>query len=375
MTSTNEEHANDEIHKEDTVKLTSNCRESPIAVIYEIARKLQKEVDLLECRRGHYIEKIKQTQAELKNATEEADLLKKENEELKKQNEEKDRHSKSLVQQIENQAGTIQLLQIEVDHVKYENDQLAKRSATRTLKCSTEEQAATAADNDKEERVENAIRTIESLSERCSSLETTVKEMSVSISAQPPEHNNTRTPYKDAIKSNFRSNHEIQSKISSASNEYSKLRTVDPSIRYRSKNVIIYGMVEEGEPNFEKDKCAVASLLKDINVCSSPVRVYRLGKWSCNGSRIRPVKVVMDNEDQQNEVLVQFRQVARTYNGLYVREDYTLDEREEIRKCVEQARMKNKSDDRYYWTVHGCPRSELYLRRAEKRNTEQTHKD
>ena len=59
-------------------------------------------------------------------------------------------------------------------------------------------------------------------------------------------------------------------------------------------------MVEEGEPNFEKDKCAVASLLKVINVCSSPVRVYRLAKWSCNGSRIRPVKVVMDNEDQQN---------------------------------------------------------------------------
>ena len=53
------------------------------------------------------------------------------------------------------------------------------------------------------------------------------------------------------------------------------------------------------------------------------------------------------------------------YNNVFIAEDYTFQERQKIKKYVQDAKEKNEfeSDDLFTWRVRGCPRTKLEIKR------------
>ena len=75
-----------------------------------------------------------------------------------------------------------------------------------------------------------------------------------------------------------------------------------------------------------------------------------------------------ESEDQQSvlfllqEIEVECTPTIRNYKNIYIREDYSCTEREEIKKYVDEAKKRNENrEPEIRWHVKGCPRSRLYL--------------
>ena len=125
----------------------------------------------------------------------------------------------------------------------------------------------------------------------------------------------------------------------------------------RCKNAIIYGL-EEKELEAE-DQRSVLSLLRAIKVDCTPIKVYRLGRREQN--KHRPIKLILNEEKEKSDIIDKFKLKSRSYENIYIREDYTCKEREHIKKYVEEAKRRNGSESEIRWYVKGCPRSQLFL--------------
>ena len=121
----------------------------------------------------------------------------------------------------------------------------------------------------------------------------------------------------------------------------------------RSANLIIYGISEEIDKDNnlqEHDKQFVSSFLETIGITLSPKQIIRLGKP--NDDKRRPVKLVMNSSQDKDSImsrLVNLNNADDIYRKLSVRDDYTIEEREQIKSWVRKAEEKNKEEN----TSHG----------------------
>ena len=94
----------------------------------------------------------------------------------------------------------------------------------------------------------------------------------------------------------------------------------------------------------------------------------RLGKQNDNNKR--PVKVVMNNSADKEGIMSRLGNLKNAedkYRSLSVRDDYTIEEREQIRDWVKKAGEKNKQENTQEWKVRGTPKNGLRLVRIAKR--------
>ena len=154
----------------------------------------------------------------------------------------------------------------------------------------------------------------------------------------------------------------IEEKKSVASDKSSAL---EEETQRRCKNAIIYGLKEEELES--EDQRSVLSLLQAIEVETTPIKAYRLGRREPN--KHRPIKLILNEKKEKYEIFDKFKLKSRRYKNIYIREDYTCKEREEIKKYVDEAKKRNISETEMRWYVKGCPRSKLYL---EKRKNSET---
>ena len=99
-----------------------------------------------------------------------------------------------------------------------------------------------------------------------------------------------------------------------------------------------------------------------IIVVARPTKFYRLGKPDPN--KIRPLKLEMVNNTDRDAVMKILKLLKGTdeeLGKLSVREDYTKNEREQIKKLVDIAKDKNAEDCSYHWVVRGTPKNGLRL--------------
>ena len=138
----------------------------------------------------------------------------------------------------------------------------------------------------------------------------------------------------------------------------------------RAKNLIVYNISEECEGELKThDEEFVASFLETIGVATQPKQITRLGD-DPNNKKMRPVKLVMENEEQKNAImsrLVNLRTAEEIYRQLSVRDDYTIEERELIRSYAAQAKKQNERDNTTEWKVRGTPKNGLVVRRIKSR--------
>ena len=124
----------------------------------------------------------------------------------------------------------------------------------------------------------------------------------------------------------------------------------------RAKNIIIHGAEEIGEsPEKVKkeDEGYIKAILAKIGVEATPVAVMRLGEAKNeDGPRHRPIKIVMKSNDDKNNVmrnLGRLKGTERYFGKISIKDDYTTNEREQIRMLTQQAATQTQeSADRSY---------------------------
>ena len=143
----------------------------------------------------------------------------------------------------------------------------------------------------------------------------------------------------------------------------------------RVKNIIIHGKTEEG--GAADDKHFAENLIKELQIGAPKInKIERIGqeKEHENGTtHKRPIKLVMNSEDDKEKVLKQLRHLKgkTLYKSISITADYTYSERQLISDFREKANIKNdieEDKENFIWRVRGTPKNGLFLKRLNKVN-------
>ena len=134
--------------------------------------------------------------------------------------------------------------------------------------------------------------------------------------------------------------------------------------RIRSRNFIIHA--PSNEASKDDDENFVSELLEDLGVGLS----YEKMKTLSNTSNVlrKTIKVVMRNENEKDSVLKSLRKLKnkKKYDGVSITDDYTIKEREIIKKWHSVAQRRNNETNDYFWIVRGNPKTGMDLIRTER---------
>ena len=125
----------------------------------------------------------------------------------------------------------------------------------------------------------------------------------------------------------------------------------------RSKNIIIHGAEEVGKSPDEikkEDAQYVREIFKKIGATSEPALITRLGEP--NESKSRPIKIVMKTIADKGIVmknLCRLKGTERFFGKISVKDDYTTQEREEIRLLTERAKKQSNDNPERIFKVRG----------------------
>ena len=70
----------------------------------------------------------------------------------------------------------------------------------------------------------------------------------------------------------------------------------------------------------------------------------------------------MESHERKREFMAQLWKLKngpKRFQKISVTEDYTQEERKEIKRWVDEAKERTKKDDGYVWKIRGSPRSKL----------------
>ena len=141
----------------------------------------------------------------------------------------------------------------------------------------------------------------------------------------------------------------------------------------RSKNLIIIGVAETGDDADDvknNDGIMIGKFFEAITVQAKPLNFFRLGKPETDN--IRPLKLEMASSTERNFVMKNLKLLKGTekeLGKLSVKEDYTKNERGQIKKFVVTAKAKNaeENDPSHYWVVRGTPKNGISLVKLARR--------
>ncbi len=127
----------------------------------------------------------------------------------------------------------------------------------------------------------------------------------------------------------------------------------------REQNVIIHGLKEGG--------ICDTKLVEDIFAATAnqhkPAHMMRLGPK--NNDKTRPLMLHMKNKDEKEEFMSKLWMLknGRTrFKNMSITNDYTLEERNLIKKWVNEANRRNTTETNdYQWKVRGTPKEGLRL--------------
>ena len=131
--------------------------------------------------------------------------------------------------------------------------------------------------------------------------------------------------------------------------------------KLRSNNLIIHGVKEE---NDHSDEDFVKEFTKDLGTDFQPKLIQRLGTAQKN--KIRPLRITMNTEEEKDKIMSRLPNLKNSRDRIKkitVTEDYTVEERQEIKKWVVRAKEKTKeeNDENITWKVRGTPKNGLHL--------------
>ena len=116
----------------------------------------------------------------------------------------------------------------------------------------------------------------------------------------------------------------------------------------RLNNFIIYGLDEKGktiDEIKENDAKIIANFISKVGIVCDPKSITRLGKSTEN--KKRTLKIVMSTNQQKVSVMTNLRKLKGTedeFGKIRVTDNYTNEEREQIKTWVKRAEEKSSED-------------------------------
>ena len=126
----------------------------------------------------------------------------------------------------------------------------------------------------------------------------------------------------------------------------------------RANNIIIHGAEEIGDtPDEIKEGDAgyIKEIFAKIGVEAAPVTIARLGASKENGKQ-RPIKLVMKSIEEKDVVmsnLGRLKGTERYFGRISVKDDYTTNERDQIRMLTDEAKKKGEENPDRAFKVRG----------------------
>ena len=133
----------------------------------------------------------------------------------------------------------------------------------------------------------------------------------------------------------------------------------------RAKNFIVHGLQETGDDDEQiktNDTQIVKKFLEVIGVEEEPKSFSRIGKKDAKNKRT--LKVIMKSNQGKINVLQNLRKLKgreEIFGKISVTDDHTVNEREQIKRYVEDAKAKSSNDAENVWRVRGDPKNGLKL--------------
>ena len=126
----------------------------------------------------------------------------------------------------------------------------------------------------------------------------------------------------------------------------------------RELNIIVHGLKEDSTDPVVKE------LFDTLKIAQHPeTSTDRLGAKSPD--KIRPIRITMESYERKQKLmssLWRLKNGPEKFRKISITEDYTQDERREIKRWVDEAKRRTQEvDDGYVWKVRGSPRSKLRL--------------
>ena len=143
-------------------------------------------------------------------------------------------------------------------------------------------------------------------------------------------------------------------------------RVIESERQRRESNIIIYGAkLELGET----DQSYLKEFFDVIGVSVTPKNITRIGKED-NG-RPQPLKITLENIEHKNQImsrLSNLKNAENKYRSTSVRDDYSYEERQLVKKFNEQARSMNTKENptNFSYKVRGDPKNGLRIVRVTK---------
>ena len=131
----------------------------------------------------------------------------------------------------------------------------------------------------------------------------------------------------------------------------------DNEKKKRSCNIIIHGAEEVGDiPDVIKreDEVYVKEIFVKLGVEVEPTNITRLGEP--NDSKRRPIKVVMKTKGDKEKVMTNLSRLKGSegrFGKISVKDDYTSNERDQIRKLTNEAKQKGEENTEKIYRVRG----------------------
>jgi len=143
---------------------------------------------------------------------------------------------------------------------------------------------------------------------------------------------------------------ERRSIVSAVKDKIEEDKEEDAEIAKRKTNVIVFGLNEsqsdDAEESNMEDSCKISEMLHEMNVSGIGVRqVFRLGACQTDqDAQPRPVKVVLDNEEQHQTMLKSAKNLRNAvrggWNKVFVQPDLTPKQRMARRQLVTQLKER-----------------------------------
>ena len=128
----------------------------------------------------------------------------------------------------------------------------------------------------------------------------------------------------------------------------------------RKLNVIIHGLKEDGASSQSNPVKELFETL-EVNLCSTS-SIDRLGAKSTD--KIRPIRITLESCKIKQEFmssLWKLKHGPENFRKISITEDYTQEERREIKRWADEAKERTKHEVGYEWKVRGTPRTKLRL--------------
>ena len=141
--------------------------------------------------------------------------------------------------------------------------------------------------------------------------------------------------------------------------------------KLRACNLIVHGIAEADK---QSDTNFVIKLFEDLQIKNLKHKTFfRLGKKIENNTQVRPLKIVLNNEESRIKILSNLTKLKGipAYTKISITEDFSVKERALLKEWASKAKEANEKEDEnsnFIWRVRGSPKNRLFLKKFTKRN-------